>query len=149
MDQLDSALSVKGDVIIVKTDKLGNKEETRVKNLVVSVGKTYIASRMASNTSLVMSQMAVGTSSTPPLAGDTTLATELARVNLQVTGGTPSSNTVTYTANFNPGVGTGNITEAGVFSTAPSGNMLCRTTFPNIWKQAGDTITITWVVSLV
>lgn len=149
MDQLDSALSVKGDVIIVKTDGLGNREETKIKNLVVAVGKTFIASRMASNTALVMSQMAVGTNSTTPASGDTTLGTELARVQLQVVGGTPSSNTITFTANFNPGTATGNLTEAGVFSTATSANMLCRTTFPNIWKQAGDTITITWVVSIV
>lgn len=149
MDRLDSALSVKGSLIVLKTDGLGQQEEYNFNNLVVSVGKTYIASRMSSNTSNVMSHMAVGTNGTPATSGDTTLNTELSRIALTVTGGTPSSNTVTYSATFGPGVGTGGLEEAGVFNDAAAGSMLCRTTFPVINKQASDTITITWVVSIV
>lgn len=150
MEQVDSTLSVKGNLIIIKTDEQGNQEQYNYDNLVVSVGKTHIADRMASNSTTVMSHMAVGTSSTTAAAGDTDLGGVLANVALTVTGGTPSSNTVTYSATFNPGVGTGSLQEAGVFNaqTLPR-TMLCRTTFPVINKQASDTITITWVVSIV
>lgn len=150
MEQVDSTLSVKGNLIIIKTDEQGNKEEYNYNNLVVSVGKTYIASRMASNTTLVMDTMAVGTNSTPPAAGDIDLGGVLANVALTVTGGTPSANTVTYSATFNPGVATGGLEEAGVFNSATlPRTMLCRTTFPVINKQVADTITITWVISIV
>lgn len=150
MDQLDSALSVKGNLIVIKTDGQGNQEQYNFNNLVVSVGKTHIAARMAGNTTPIMSHMFVGTSSSTPAAGDTALAGPLANVALTVQGGSPSSNTVTYSATFNPGVGTGSLQEAGVFNgNTGATTMLCRTTFPVINKQASDTITVTWVVSLV
>lgn len=148
MNYLDDALSVRGDLVVLKTDEHGQTEENQFKNLVVSVGKTFIASRMAANTVNVMSHMATGTGNTAAVVADTTLETELARVALTVTGGTPSSNTVTYSATFPAGTGTGALTEAGIFNDSTTGSMLCRTVFPVINKQAADTITITWVISI-
>jgi hypothetical protein len=137
-----------GDLIIVKTTEDGSQEVFERKNLVVSVGKTNIAARMAGNTVAVMSHMAVGTGNTAAVVGDTTLGSELARVALTVQGGTPSSNTVTYSASFPAGTGTGALEEAGVFNNSSTGTMLCRTVFPVINKQAADSITITWVISI-
>lgn len=137
-----------GDLIIVKTTEDGSQEVFERKNLVVSVGKTNIAARMAGNTVAVMSHMAVGTGNTAAVVGDTTLGSELARVALTVQGGTPSSNTVTYSASFPAGTGTGALAEAGVFNASSTGTMLCRTVFPVINKQAADSITITWVISI-
>lgn len=148
MNHFSNALSVTGDLIVIKTDEYGNTEEKYFKNLIVSVGKTHIASRMTANTANVMSHMAIGTGNTAAVVGDTTLGTELARVALTVTGGTPSSNTVTYSATFPAGTGTGALTEAGVFNAASSGDMMCRTVFPVINKQAADIVTVTWVVSI-
>lgn len=148
MELRDDGLSVKGDLIIIKTDASGTEEKHEFKNLVVATGKTYIASRMTANTVNVMSHMAVGTGNTTATTGDTTLETELSRVALAVTGGTPSSNTVTYSATYPAGTGTGALTEAGIFNANSSGTMLCRTVFPVINKQAADTITITWSVSI-
>lgn len=148
MSDFNDALSLKGDVYIIKTDEHGNSENFHYKNLVVSAGKTNIAARMAGNTVAVMSHMAVGTGNTAAAASDTTLGTELARTSLSVAGGTPSSNTVTYSATFAAGTGTGALQEAGVFNGATANTMLCRTVFPVINKQAADSITITWVVSI-
>lgn len=141
-------LNVKGDLIIIKTDETGKTETFERKNLVVAAGKTNIAARMAGNTVAVMSHMAVGTGNTTATSSDTTLATELARVALTVQGGTPSSNTVTYSASFPAGTGTGALQEAGVFNDSSTGTMMCRTVFPVINKQAADSITITWVISI-
>jgi len=141
-------INLTGDLIITKTAEDGTQEIFERKNLVVSTGKTNIAARMAGNTVAVMSHMAVGTGNTSAVVGDTTLATELARVALTVQGGTPSSNTVTYSAAFPAGTGTGALAEAGVFNDPASGTMLCRTVFPVINKQAADSITITWVISI-
>ena len=141
-------LKVEGNLIIIKTTGDGVEDRIEHKNLVVSVGKTNIAARMAGNTAAVMSHMAIGTGNTAAVVGDTTLATELTRVALTVTGGTPSSNTVTYSASYPAGTGTGALTEAGVFNAGSAGTMLCRTVFPVINKQASDTIAITWVISI-
>jgi hypothetical protein len=141
-------LKVQGNLIIIKTTGDGVEDRIEHKNLVVSVGKTNIAARMAGNTVAVMSHMAIGTGNTAAVVGDTTLETELARVALTVAGGTPSSNTVTYSASYPAGTGTGALTEAGIFNAASSGTLLCRTVFPVINKQAADSITITWVISI-
>lgn len=148
MNYESDSLSVKGELIVIKTDEYGNEEVNQFKNLVVATGKTHIASRMAANTVNVMSHMAIGTGNTAALTSDTTLESELARVALTVTGGTPSSNTVTYSGTFPAGTGTGALTEAGVFNDGTTGTMFCRTVFPVINKQAADTVTITWVISI-
>ena len=93
---INDKMNYKGQLHIVLTDETGKvKYETTVPNLVVTAGKNWIASRMASASASVMTHMAVGTSGTAPAAGDTTLGSELSRVALTVSGGTPSSNAVT------------------------------------------------------
>lgn len=144
---LQEDLKMKGELTISVFGHDGNlKSATKVPNLVVSAGKTYIASRMVGTSSTVMSHMAIGTGVGTPGAGDTTLGTEAGRVAL--TAFTASTNTVTATATFPAGTGTGAITEAGIFNATPSGTMLCRTTFPVVNKAAGDSIAITWTVTV-
>ena len=141
-------LNATGSLTIVKTNNQGIvTEKVHVPNLVVSVGKTFIASRMAGTSSAVMSHMGLGSGTTAPVAGNTALETSLG-ANVALTSTTPSSNTVTYVATFGAGVSTGAVTEAGIFNALSSGVMLCRTTFPVVNKAAGDTITITWVVTI-
>lgn len=122
------------------------KDERHVKNLVVSLGREFIASRMVGVADAVMSHLAVGTGSTAPVAGNTTLETELSRVAL--TSGVKSSNTAVYTATVPAGTGTGALTEAGIFNDATVGTMLCRTTFTTINKGAADLMTVTWVITI-
>lgn len=141
-------LSVNGDVHIVKTSFTGKKEEYRFKNLVVSAGKSYITSRMSSNIAAIMSHMAVGTSGASAAAGDTTLGTEIGRETLTLAGGTPSTNTITYSAVFPAGNATGSLAEAGILNAGSNGTLLCRTVFPTINKLSGDSVTITWTISL-
>mgnify|MGYP000920115979 CR=1 FL=1 len=52
-------------------------EEYDIPNIVTTVGKNFVASRLSSNTPLVMSHMAVGSSQTPQTVGDTILKQEL------------------------------------------------------------------------
>ena len=128
----------------------GKLIDTRfIPNLVVTTGKNFIASRMLGTTSSVMSHMGVGTGGTSPVVGDTTLQTPIGGSRV-VFSTTPSASgaTLTYTAEFAPGVGTGAITEAGIFNASSAGTMLCRTTFAVVNKAAGDTINISWAVSI-
>jgi hypothetical protein len=144
---LQENLKASGELTISVFDRDGNlKEAKKVPNLVVTVGKNYIASRMVGTASTVMSHMAIGTGTGTPIAGDTTLGTEAGRVALSAF--TASTNTVTATATFPAGTGTGAITEAGIFNNVTTGTLMCRTTFPVVNKAAGDSIAITWVVTV-
>lgn len=146
--QQQEDLKATGEVKIQLLDAAGNiKEERKVKNLVVTTGKTYIAARMqGSSIPTVMGFMAIGTSPTTPAVGQTALQIEAGRVALASF--SSSTNQVTATATFPAGTGTGPITEAGIFNANPAGIMLCRTTFPVVNKAAGDSIAITWVVTV-
>ena len=146
-------LKMKGELAIVVRDSQGQIKQTlHVPNLVVTVGKNYIASRMASGTTTVMSHMSIGTGTATPVVGDQALGTEAGRVGLSSF--TASANQVTATATFPAGTGTGAITEAGIFNTSTGGDgtlskaLLCRTTFPVVNKAAGDSIAITWVITV-
>jgi len=144
---LKDSLIVTGALKIVLADAQGNiKDEREVENLVVTVGKNYIASRMIGVSDNVMSHMAIGTGVTAPVVGNTTLGTEAGRVAL--TSSTRTNNNVEYIATFPPGTGTGAITEAGIFGAASAGIMLCRTVFSVINKGAADTLGITWTVTV-
>jgi hypothetical protein len=140
-------LSANGKLSIVVLDNNGElKQELNVTNLVVDTGLDYIASRMAGTSATVMSHMAIGSGTTDPAAGDTTLESELGRVTL--TSSTVTNNSVEYVATFPAGTGTGAVTEAGILNNSTGGTMLCRTEFAVINKAAGDSMTITWTVTV-
>ena len=145
--KLNEDLKMNGELSIVVTGQDGAiKQELVVPNLVVTVGKGYIASRMAGTAATVMSHMAIGSGITAPVIGNTTMETSLARVAL--TSFTATLAVVTAVASFGAGVGTGSITEAGIFNDATTGTMLCHTTFPLVTKEAGDSIAITWAITV-
>jgi hypothetical protein len=144
---LTESISVRGNLKIDLFDENQNIKDTRhLKNLVVATGKAHITARMTSNTTAVMSHMAIGSANVAPTTSDTALGTETARVALD--SANVVSNTVTYVATYGAGVGTGPITEAGIFNNASTGTMLCRTRFDVVNKGAADFIVITWNVTV-
>jgi hypothetical protein len=143
---VNDSLKVTGQVTIVVTDKTGAVKDTRnIKNLVVTTGKEFIAAALAS-TQTYMTHMAIGSDSTNPVVGNTTLGAELGRTALTST--TVNGATVTYNASFTAGVGTGAVTEAGIFNDSTTGTLLCRTTFAVVNKGADDSVSITWQVTV-
>jgi hypothetical protein len=143
---INENINVTGEVCIKVYDEAGNvKDERTIKNLVVTTGKGFIASRMV-GTPTAMSHMAIGSSTTAPANADTGLGGELGRVALATSGA--SGAVVTYTASFPAGTGTGAVVEAGIFNAASSGTMLCRTTFAVVNKGANDGMSITWTVTV-
>jgi hypothetical protein len=138
-----------GELKIVVTAPDGTvKHEQEVKNLVVTTGLGFIASRMAGTSAAVMSHMAIGTNSAAAAAGNTTLGTESARVALAST--TPTGAAVAYVATFPAGTPAtlAAVTEAGLFNASSAGTMLCRTVFAVVNKDVGDTMSITWTVTM-
>jgi hypothetical protein len=141
-------LKLRGDVSIVLKSADGSVKDSRaIKNLVVNDGLNFIVSRMKDTTQGAMSHMAVGSSTTAAAAGQTDLVSILgSREALDSTA--VSTNTVTYVSSFEAGEGTGAVTEAGIFNASTSGDMLCRTVFAVVNKQATDSMTITWTITL-
>lgn len=125
-----------------------------VRNLVTTVGKTWMASRMQGVADGVMTHMAIGTGTTAAAVGDTTLETEAARVALNVSGGVASTNTITFEATYPADVpdvtapATVAITEAGIFNDVTAGSMLAHTVFAAVNKGETDTMTISWVITV-
>jgi hypothetical protein len=138
-----------GALRVIVTDESGSvKQDVEFKNLVVSAGLNYIVSRMKDATATAMSHMELGTGTTAAAAGNTGLEAAIAGSRTALTSSTVSSNSITYIATFGAGVGTGAVTEAGLFNAASAGTMLCRTVFPVVNKQAGDSMVVTWTVTV-
>lgn len=149
MTQFKEELKATGRVHVVHTNAQGVVvNDFEVPNLVVTTGKNYIAAKMVATTNspVSMTHMGIGTGTASPVIGDTALGTQTGRVLLS--GNSVTDNSITYTATFPAGTGTGAITEAGIFNAGTSGTMLCRTTFPVVNKASGDTIAVTWVVTV-
>lgn len=145
---VNESLKIAGEVRMVLTGPDGKvKEDVTRKNLVVTAGTEFIASRLASGASTVMSHMAIGSGTTAASAGDTDVESILG-VREALDSTTPVSNTVVYVCGFEAGEGTGAVTEAGLFNASSGGTMLCRTTFPVVNKQADDVLTITWTITI-
>lgn len=145
---INDNLKLRGDVAIVVKDKDGKVKDSReIHNLVVSAGLEYICSRMAGTSASVMSHMAVGSGTTAASAGQTDLVSILGSREA-LDSSTASSNTITYVSSFEAGEGTGAVTEAGVFNASSGGTMLCRTVFAVVNKDADDTMSITWTITL-
>lgn len=139
--------SVRGMVHLILRDKDGNiKQDFTIKNMVVSSGFEFIASRMLGTSAPVMSHMAVGTSTTAAGLAQTTLVAESERSAFDSVTRTVAS--IAFIATFPPSSAFA-LSEAGIFNAPTAGSMLCRTVFPVVNKQEEDTLTINWTVSIV
>ena len=140
------SLKLKGRVQITMYRDSGKIEHYDFRNLVVDVGKAFVASRIVGATPAVMGNMAVGTNSTAPAVGNTTLGAEIARVAFDNSGA--AGPVVTYSATFGPGVGTGALVEAGLLNAASAGTMFSRVVYPVVNKGAADTMSVTWTITV-
>lgn len=109
--------------------------------MIVNTGLQHIADQLAEKNQAVMSHMAVGMGTAAENAGDNALQTETARVAL--TAITRNDKKVMYVGTFDAGVGTGTLTEVGLFNAASSGDLLSRIVFPAKNKSPNDTLQIT------
>jgi|TARA_R110001583_G_scaffold168228_1_gene321041 hypothetical protein len=145
MSNVDEQLTMTGHLQIRLNDELVRD----VPNLVVTAGKGFVATRMIGTGAGVMSHMEVGTGTTDPAAGNTTLESAVSSSRTAFTSSAAVSGAVvTYITAFAAGTGTGALTEAGIFNASSGGTMLCRTEFSVVNKGAADTMTITWTVTV-
>ena len=152
---------LRGQVDMVLYDKSGQvKDERHLDNLIVNTGIEGVASRIAPhdgsvNPSSPYNYIALGTGSTAADKAQTTLVSELptgvsyARINDSTAQYvTAAGNKLILSVTFPPGQATGTLRESGLFNAATGGNMLARQTFTDIQKASGDTLTVTWTITL-
>lgn len=130
---------------------LYDKEKTlkayrRVKNITVNSGFRAVCDMMGQGGIEPFKYCAIGTGTVAPSLSDTTLGNEIART---IGAYTRVADTIWKNdATFGPGVGTGPLTESGLFNSSSGGTMLCRQTFAVINKGESDTLVITWQYTL-
>jgi hypothetical protein len=136
---------LKGQLHLVLRGADGAVKHDSVHNTVTTAGKAGVADQiLASPTLPKVGWMAIGTGS--PAA--TLLGAEIDRNAL--TSKTRSGAVVTMVGDWAAGDGTGTITEAGLFDvvTANTVNMWASASFGAITKAAGDTLQITWELTV-
>jgi len=144
---MNERLHLKGEFEVKLFDENGRlKTYRKVENLTVDTGFSAICDMMGQGGVSPFKYCAIGTGTTGPTSSDTALESEVARVE---GGYTKISNTQWKNdATFGAGVGTGAITESGLFNASSGGTMLCRQTFAVVNKGDNDTLVITWQYSL-
>lgn len=121
-----------------------------VNNTVLTLGKEWIAQRCTGEVSTLVTHLAVGTSTTAVAVGQTGLIAENARVALNAVGAVKpaNKNVMRYEATFNAGVGTGALTEAGLFTASTAGTCVARTVFSVKNKGVDDIFTVVWEITI-
>ena len=151
MKGLKDNLTLTGLVTITLRDADGHIKERAVENTVVTVGKQHVADQLSGKLQASMSHMALGDGAIAADISDTQLlGTEIDRKAFtSVDQGTGAdANKIIYTCDWPSGEADGAITEAGIFNASSGGTMLCRTTFPVKNKGAGDSLSVTWILTV-
>jgi hypothetical protein len=126
----------------------------KASNLVVNAGMAVVAGLINGVITDFFDYIAVGTGTTSPVAGNTTLEAEIVDSGLARAASTNSrvttdvtNDTAQFVKSFSV-TGTKAVTESGVFDAASAGNMLCRQTFSAVNVVNGDTLQVTWKIDV-
>ena len=136
----------------VALDAAGRIKDVRhIRNTVVKTGYAWVSGALSgSNATASMKYIGIGTGSTAAATTDTALGAE---VESRATG-TQTNITVTNTNDTYQCVGTVSITdtraitEAGILSASSDGQMLNRTVFSAINLSSGDSLQVTFKVTV-
>ena len=144
---IEESLAMKGRITLTRTNAAGKVTLYLEKdNLIVTVGKNFAAAALLSASAAPFTHIAVGSGATAPALADTALGSEIARSAFSSS--SRAGNVVNMSVTMGPGVGTGALTEAGIFNASSSGTLFSRVTFPVVNKGAADTITLTWQITV-
>lgn len=159
MDQkMSQGAKLNGRIKIDHFDKEGQLIETvETPNTLTNTGFNEVAGLICSDESAshdAFNYIAVGTGTTAADATDTALESETTSDGLSRASATGTLVTVNVTDDtaqfvhsFNV-TGSVAVTESGVFNDASAGTMLCRQVFSAINVADGDTLQITWKVTV-
>lgn len=149
---------LKGWIRLDHFDSKGELMETvETPNALMNLGFTEVAGLFCSDQAgshTAFDYIAVGTGTTAATATQTALITEITNSGMTratTTGTLVQVNVANDTAQFVKSfsvTGSAAVTESGVLNAASDGVMLCRQTFSAINVANGDTLQITWKVTV-
>lgn len=149
----NSNIKVTGEAEFIFTNvHTGKVEVIKNHNVICTVGKNSLASGIIgveTNTKGIITYCAVGTSAVAPVAGNTTLTTEIFRKLVSVR--SASANVATFETFFTISEANGTLREAGLFgddagATANSGTLFSHIAI-NRTKTTSDTLTLRWTIT--
>jgi len=152
---LKDVIQLRGSLEIVRKNAYnGQVVETRkVDNVVVTVGRRWVLEAIQSGNAAsaqVISNMAIGTSTSAPATSETALVNESTRKSIGTfTTTNLTSNPPSWRAEVTYATNEGNTTlgEVGLFNSSSGGTMLSRATFSTIDKATSNTLTISYTIS--
>lgn len=158
---VQSSAWVNGHITLTAYDNEGNIfAYQQTDNLINDVGLDCIADQMFPDIDLCtgvdaeFAHIQIGTGTTSPVAGDTDIETgacgKVLDATVTATSAVGGEFTATVDAPFDGGTCAGAITEAGVFNsiTNATGEMLARSTFGAVNISAGDTLTVSYDITV-
>lgn len=158
MKEKQEQVGIKGFIKIDHFDSKGNLiESVETPNTVTNTGFTEVAGLFCSDQAgshTAFDYIGVGTGTTAATYTQTQLVTEITNSGLAraaSTGTLVTENVANDTAQFVHQftvTDTQAVTESAVFNAASNGTMLCRQTFSAINVASGDTLQITWKVTV-
>lgn len=120
-------------------------------NVVVTAGRAWVLNRLKSESPAAetLTHVAVGTSTTAPATGDTTLTSENTRKAIGTMSYGTASNPPWIQAQVSFATNEANTTlgEAGLFNSSAAGTMLSHVTFSTINKTTSNTLAISYTIS--
>jgi hypothetical protein len=142
-------IQVRGDVKITITHESGTKEVRHIRNLVMRVGKTILAKRLANDGSYASSyvnKISMGTSNSAASDTQTDLAGTKATPAAAITVTYPAYNSVMFSSALLGTEGNGNTyQELGLF--AADNKMFSRTVIAAIVKSSSYKIAVDWLLT--
>jgi len=94
----------------------------------------------------------IGTGTTAPTAGDTTIETSacarIQDVAPDSNSGTSGETSTSIISSFDGGTCNGAITEAGIFNGISGGQLLARSTFGAVTISSGDTLNVNYTITI-
>ena len=143
-------LALTGHIKLDLYDENGELKDTREgKNTVTTLALAMMADLVAGTPAISKpTYMELGTG-TGQGAGDSTLATYIADSRTILDSATQVAAVCTYICTFGAGVGTGAVTEAGLFNviTQNTTDLILYDDFTVINKGAGDSLVVTWTLT--
>lgn len=131
---------------IIYNENMDIKHQDDGKNLIVDVGKEWVAKYLSGESPDNLSFMALGSGNSAPVDGDIGLGNELGRAAFDSI--VRVGNSIQYIATFLPGIATGSIVEAGLFNADIGGEMLSRRLFTLATKDPTDTMVGVWDITV-
>lgn len=147
---MEESIKARGDVTITLIDTKGKVVETiEHRNLIVNVGKTLLAHRLAGDATYSTDGIATigfGSGTVTPAVTDTQLTTS--NVTKAVTATYPAYNSVMFTATMTESEGNAVVfKELGLFSGNASPKMFSHLAINPITKSSSYQIRVDWTIS--